>query len=135
MKLVFTLLFSLSLFANEEFGAKMGYESNYQDALDKATKLNKPIAVIMVTSYCPWCRKLERQTLSKKDINDKLHESFVPVILNRDESSYPKNFYAPMVPTVFFVDPKTQKSLFESIGYKNVRDFKASLKEAVSYYE
>ena len=135
MKIVLSLVFSLFLFGSEEFGAQMKYEPTYQDALEKAKKINKPIALILVTDYCPWCRKLERQTLTKPDVDTQLHKNFVPVILNRDESIYPKKFSAPMVPTVVFVDPKNENAIYESIGFKHVKEFKASLNEAISLYE
>lgn len=135
MKILLPFILSLFLFGSEEFGAQMKYEPTYKDALEKAKELNKPIALILVTSYCPWCRKLERQTLTKSEVDEQLHKDFVPVILNRDESVYPKKFFVPMVPTVVFIDPKNENAIYESIGFKHVKEFKASLHEAATLYE
>lgn len=127
--LLITLLFSFNLYgASAKFAKKMGYELTYKQALKKAQDMNKPIMMVISTKTCPWCRKLENQTLKKSMVHNIVSKNFVPVTLNRGDDIYPKQFKAKVVPTVFFIDPKTQKTYYKSFGYKNQQVFKGEPK-------
>lgn len=132
-KILLTFLMLLSsLFAGSlEFANKMSYETSYNNALNKAIKQNKPIMMVISTKTCPWCRKLERQTLKKNMINEVVQKNFIPVTLTRDIDNYPKQFDAKVVPTIFFIDPNKQKTIHKSLGYKNKQDFKKELLKAI----
>lgn len=132
-----TLLSIISLYAApEKFIKQMNYESNYEVALQKSIKENKPIMMVLSTTTCPWCRKLERQTLKKKNIDSIIKANFIPLALNRDETqTYPKVFETKVVPTVFFIDQKTQTAFERSLGYKNKNDFEKMLQKALIKYK
>ena len=96
LALLSTLLLSASDIAN--FAKEMQYETVYDVAKARAIKEKKPIMLVMVTHYCPWCRKFERRTLKKESINKRIHKEFIPLILNREAKKYPKQFYTPRIP-------------------------------------
>ena len=131
-------LLLLSVYANgasQEFIEKYDYENNYNKALEKAKKNNKPIMLVLSTKSCPWCRKLERQTLKKDFIQELVSKNFTPLALDRDHEVYPKKFQAKVVPTVYFIDPNNEKSILVSYGYKNKRDFKEILLKVNKLYK
>lgn len=130
------MLVVLSLQANgiEKFAKKISYETIYEKALTKAKKENKMLMIAMVTHYCPWCRKLERTTLSKKSVQSKVQKYFIPLIVNREAHKFPKKFYTPIIPVVFFIDPKNENIIWESIGYKKRSDFLLQIEEALKLY-
>ena len=49
-------------------------------------------------------------------------EPFVKVIIDK-HAEMPKYFETPIVPVVYFVDPKTEQSVWEVAGYKDKNEF------------
>jgi len=134
--LLVSLLFSLSFASMDSFAKKNNYFTNYKEAKEKSLQTNKPIMLVVVTNTCPWCEKLEKQTLSKNIIKKFVAENFVPVILNRDEAHYPINkFVAKVVPTVFFIDSKKETTIDNSYGYKSTKKFLTILEKIDSNYK
>lgn len=122
-----TTLLVASLFgANiDEFASQMAYYRDYDTALLEAQKKNKPIMLVVVGDYCPWCRKFERQTLEKNEVAIYVEDHFIPVIVDRnlDKEHYPPMYHSLRIPTVFFIEPKRQELLFESMGYVKQAEF------------
>ena len=127
----------LTLFASPQAAQELGYHSDYQKAVAIATKEQKPIMLVVVTSYCPWCRKFERKTLASEAIATTVHSKYVPVIVdrNKDAEKFPKKFQTPRIPTVFFIDPNNKMEFWETIGYVKKSEFSDALKEAESLYK
>ncbi len=116
-------------FNHEDFAKAMKYETDYYVALEKAKKEKKPLMVFMSTSYCPWCRKLENQVLAKEKIDQKIHEKYVPVMLNYDEKKFPENLLEiKITPTLYIVNPQSGKIEEKIVGYNNRSAFLHLLK-------
>ena len=106
-----------------EFAQQYHYETSYKTALAKAKKQNKDLMLVMVTHYCPWCRKFEQKTLKKKVIDTKISKRFIRLILNREKHNFPKKFDTPRIPTTYFIKAKDESILLTHMGYKNAEDF------------
>lgn len=117
----------------ESFAKKFGYETNYKSAIAKAKAENKAVMLVMVTHYCPWCRKFEAKTLSHQSIDDLLSKKYVKLILNRDKHQFPKTFETPLVPTITFIDPKKASAIKKIYGYKGREDFALILGNLPAY--
>lgn len=102
---------------------ELKYETNYYDAIAKAKKEKKNILFVLTANYCPWCRKFEQRVLLKKEVDEAIHKKYIPLILNREEKKFPKEFYKAMTPIVHFIDYKTQKSYHSVVGYNNKDEF------------
>ena len=127
---VTVFIFSLNLSAvSNDFAKKYNYMTDYDDALEKAKNLNKPIMMVLSTKSCPWCRKLERQTLKKDIVQDIVSKDFIALAVDRDYDDYPYKFRSKVVPTVVFIDPKSEEKFSLARGYKNKRDFRTLLLE------
>jgi len=128
--ILIALLMTLSSNASDifEFARQMSYETDYKVALEKAKDSNKQIMFVMVTNYCPWCRKFEKRTLVKDEVNLLVHKKYIPLILNREKGEYPKKFYTKRIPVVMFIDPNNEEKIRESLGYKKVKEFVEELK-------
>lgn len=134
---VLILIFIFSIVSNlnatsEKFIKQMAYESDYKVALEKAKATNKAIMMVVSQTTCPWCRKLERQTLKKKNIDKLIKENFIPLSLDKDLMKYPKQFETKVVPTIFFINSKDEMIIKKILGYKNKKDFKNILEKVVS---
>ncbi len=112
-----------------EFAKEHGYETVYQTALTKAKSQNKDIMLVMVTHYCPWCRKFEQKTLSKKAIDTLVSKRYIKLILNREKHEFPDKFDTPRIPTTYFIKAKNESILFTHMGYKNAEEFTKVLEE------
>ena len=128
ISLIFALM--LTLFASPQAAQELGYHSDYQKALALAKKEQKPLMLVVVTSYCPWCR-------SSETIASTVKSKFVAVIVdrNKDADTFPKEFQTPRIPTVFFIDPKDETEFWETIGYIKKSEFSDALKEAETLFE
>jgi len=131
---MFTLVLSAQI---DEFAHEVNYSRDYAKALEVAKEQNKLVMFVAVGDYCPWCKKFERKTLSSKEIKVRVLNEFIPLIIDRvnDKGTYPKEFYAQVVPTVFFIDPNTQKSLYKTIGYMKPSDFSDELNSAKANFK
>ena len=128
--LLLALLATLSLSASDiaAFAQKMSYETVYTQAIEKAKAEDKKVMLLMVTNYCPWCRKFEKRTLVKEEVNSLVHKDYIPLILNREKGEFPQKFLTKRIPVVIFIDPYKEEALHESLGFKNVSDFVKELK-------
>lgn len=137
MKTLITLLTLLSLVYAaqiDEFAAEVNYLRNYDMAVKAAKEQKKILMIIVVGDYCPWCKKFERKTLKDPAVMAKINESFVGIIIDKykDKGKYPKEYYAPLIPAVFFIDPKDQKSLFETVAYMKPDEFMENIDYALN---
>lgn len=107
----------------ENFASEMKYETNFDEAVKKSKKLQKNIMLVLVSNYCPWCRKFEQRVLLKEDVNSIIQKNYIPLIINREKDPFPKEFDTGFTPIVHFIDHKTQKSYKNVVGYNNKDEF------------
>ncbi len=107
----------------------MNYETTYKEALKKAKKENKNIMMFVVQKACPWCRKMEKQTLKKSNINSLIKRDFIPLIVDEASNNYPPKFKAKVFPTTYFISAKEENLISKVLGYKNKKEFYYILKE------
>lgn len=114
---------------HENFATSMGYETDYKAALFRAKKEGKPLMLFMTTSFCPWCRKLENRVLAQADIDAKIKEKYIPLILNLDKDTYPEQFAKTrFTPILYIVNSKDEKIEHEFAGYSARNEFLQLLK-------
>ena len=137
MKILITLLtlFSFIYAAQiDEFAAEVNYLRNYEMAIKTAKKQNKIVMLVVVGDYCPWCKKFERKTLTDSTVMAKTNESFVGIIIDKykDKGKYPQEFSAPLIPAVFFINPKDGQSVQETVAYMKPDEFIENMDYALS---
>lgn len=137
MKILLTLLtlFSFTYAAQiDEFAAEVNYLRSYDLAIKTAKEQKKTVMLIVVADYCPWCKKFERKTLKDPAVMAKAKESFVSVVIDKykDKGSYPQEFSAPLIPAVFFIDPKDQKSLLKTVAYMKPDEYLKNMNDAAT---
>jgi len=120
---------SKNIVGHEGFASEMKYETDYNVAAQKAKKAGKPIMIFMTTNFCPWCRKLESRVLAKADINAKVQEKYVPLMLNLDTDKFPEQFAKTrFTPILYVVNPKDDSIEHQFTGYNNRDGFLQLLK-------
>ena len=112
----------------ENFASEMKYETNFDNAMKRAKKEQKNVMLVLVSNFCPWCRKFEQRVLLKEDVNSIIQKNYIPLIINREKDPFPKEFDTGFTPIVHFIDHKTQKSYKNVVGYNNKDEFTYILK-------
>lgn len=83
--LILLILFISTSFASSaKFIEEMKYETVYTQALQKAKSQDKILMMVATTQSCPWCRKFERQTLSKDEINSEIKSNFIALSVDKN---------------------------------------------------
>ncbi|MBN1252291.1 MAG: DUF255 domain-containing protein [Bacteroidales bacterium] len=141
LSLGFILFFNLNSFSQE-------FEwHNWEDGYKKAINENKIILLDAYTEWCGWCKVMDRETYTVKNIQNKIANDFIAIKLNPelagtyifDKISYSgKDLIQKLsnnkfrgFPTTFFVFPKTSKSYME-VGYIKAEPFDRILDKYVN---
>lgn len=109
--------------ADAEFARALKYETDFEAAMAKGRKTDKPVMVVLVTNFCPWCRKFEEQILKRSEVNTLVHEKYVPLILNKHKDAFPPALNLAFTPVVHFIDQHSGKSYHHFVGYSEREAF------------
>jgi hypothetical protein len=112
---------------------KLSVEYQYEKALSKAQQEDKILLLLTVKENCYWCDKIIDHSFTHVSVQKEL-QKFVTVIIDRD-GIYPQVFKEDFSPAIFYIDPKTQKSFYESIGYIDAASLLNDLYDAQSMRE
>lgn len=59
---------------------------NFNDGLKLATEKRKPVIMDFYADWCGWCRKMEREVFTDRDVAARLGENYVCVRLHTDKN-------------------------------------------------
>jgi len=99
-------------------------------AVEQATQQGKPVMLVFSADWCPFCRQLERETLTDGEVA-RLAQQFVVFRVDMTSSSLPpetaelaKKYGAEGLPTVAFVDSRGEwLQDLTLVGYEPPRAF------------
>lgn len=122
LSMVVAFLYSAQI---DEFALGVKYERDFAKALTIAKEKKKPLMLLVVADYCPWCKKFERKTLEDDEIKKLISSEVVAVVVDKvhDKDRFPSEFNTPLIPTTFFIDPNSLKSLYKLEAYKTKEEF------------
>ena len=127
------IMLGAAVFATAAF-AGVNWEHNYDTALEKAQQGKKLVMVDVYTDWCGWCKKLDKDTYSDKDVAASLAKDFIALKINPEQSNKNKQLAAQLgtrgFPHIVFLDAKGKK-LAEINGYLPADKFQAQLKRIV----
>ena len=109
--LLLTFFLAFSLFAS----ATDNWLHNYDDAVKLAQKEKKNIYLFIGADVCKFCDLYKINTLSRKDVIQRLQKNYILLYLSRDRHKVPKQFQKYGVPRHYFLN-KNGKILFKSYG-------------------
>jgi len=99
------------------------WEVSFHGAMERASKLGRPVMVDFYTDWCGWCKVLDRTTLADSRVRRAL-ERFVLVKLNAEKegNEAADRFEVRQYPTLVFLDAKGQE-IGRIAGYLESEDF------------
>ena len=124
--LVLLTMFSLAYSAQiDKFASDVNYLRDYQEAVETAKEQNKMVMLVLVGDYCPWCKKFEKKTLKSEEVKELVDKNFIAVVIDKykDKGKYPKEYYAPLIPAVYFINPSTQKPILDTVAYMKKKEY------------
>ncbi len=103
--LIFTIAVA-SLIACGTASDDLWFHGDLDAATEAAAEKNTLVFVEFYTDWCSWCRRLDSETLTNRDVRQELSK-FVPVRLNAEKegAEAARRFGVESYPTMIFVDP------------------------------
>jgi thiol-disulfide isomerase/thioredoxin len=99
------------------------WESDIPGALEIATRENKLVMVEFSTSWCGWCKKLDKDTFKNNRVQSVLNKYFVSVRLDGDENKQlVKQYNVRGYPHIVFMDKKGNV-VMQKAGYLPPENF------------
>jgi len=126
-----SILFVYTLFAADakETAVKFGFESNFGSAIQKARSEKKMLVMVIVKENCRWCDKLLYRTFTDRDVKNELKNYIVLIVDKTDD--FPDEFKENLFPSIFYIDYRSQKSVYENVGYVGKKCFLNDLRESL----
>jgi len=101
---------------------------DFDSALEKAKKENKTIMIKGSSEHCYFCKKMDREVFTQKDVKAALDKDFIIVEIDVFKEKLPLGLTNKVTPTYFFVNAQG-KSLKKSQGAFDKKDFLEILSE------
>lgn len=109
---------------------------SYDEGLARANKEGKHILIDFYTTWCGWCKKMDRSTFQDDAVVDFVSNNMVAIKVNAESPKLVTHgdsqiserilsrdvFGARGFPTYFFLNPQG-KALFKISGYRDATDF------------
>lgn len=128
-KILILLLVLLAVCTGDLFA--MAWKEDFNQAMAEAKRSGKPLMLDFYTEWCTWCKKLEKDTYSNKDV-EALSERFVCAKIDADKNrGLVVKYMVRGYPTVVFLNPDGQMTKMVS-GYLPPDEFSGVMKFALS---
>ncbi len=121
---IFTMIFASTASAIE-----LDWLHDYDQALAQAKQEKKDIYLFIGADKCRFCKMFKENTLSNKDLMQKLREEYILVYLSRDQHKIPNWFETKGVPRHYFLDEKGN-IFHDTWGGRELKGFYDVLDEA-----
>ena len=114
-----------------------------------ATKKNKLMLIDVYTSWCGWCKKMDKDTYEDKEVVDAMNKNFIAIKLNPEEqgkvykidtlSLSPAELLGVLAqgdvsgyPTMIVVNAKQKAVIHKQAGYQDAATMKVTLANVMS---
>lgn len=123
-------LFACSLISSISFGflvashgAEIVWRKSYGEAAAESVKTQKPMLVQFKAGWCQSCERMTKMTLAESHVAEYVNESFIPLIIDADESpDLVSSFNVESLPASVVVAPNL-KILGRWEGFRSVYEF------------
>jgi uncharacterized protein YyaL (SSP411 family) len=110
---------------------KVKWQKNLKAAQKLAVQQDKPIMIVFGASWCTFCHKLEKETLTDKKTVTMIEQEFIPVHLDFDrDAKIAKILEVERLPCTVILSPDADL-LVRSEGFAEPREYQATLISAL----
>lgn len=100
----------------------------YEAAVAEQKKTDKLIMIEVVRTGCHYCKDMDRDVFTDKEMSEWIAKRFIPIKISLDEQDLPLGLKVSFTPTFYFVD-KNQSIVKKIPGAWNIEDFKSLTEE------
>lgn len=130
--IIFIMIF-ISVISCNEASAEIKWEKDLATAMKKAKEKNVPIMIDVYTDWCTWCKELDKNTYSHKDVID-VAKKMVSIKLNPETSEegaeIAHRYGVQGFPTILFIS--ADGFILENVGgYVEGEKFVPYMKNAI----
>ena len=135
MKKIFAIVAGLLIFASFSVTyAEVHFKDlAFADAMKQAKKEKKIIMVDYYTTWCGWCKRLDRDTYSSDELGKYADENIVSIKLNAEQGEGIDLSHKSGItgfPTIIFYNADG-KEIYRVVGYKPAPGFMQEMMKAV----
>ncbi len=108
------------------------FKGTFAQALEASKKQNKPIFMDSYTSWCHWCKHLDKTTFKDAKVISYLNENFINVKMNMEAGEGPKlaqKYRVSGYPTLLFINSEGE-AIGRIGGYVKAAAFVKNAKKA-----
>lgn len=126
MKKTFVLSLLISFLAFGSYaqqGISFEHDASWATVVAKAKKENKLIFMDAYTSWCGPCKMLQARVFPDQELGNYFNQNFVSAKFDMEKGEGPtlaQKFGVRAYPTLYFIDPNTQKVVHQVLGYRSV---------------
>ncbi len=134
IKSIIAILGSIFLWVNICLAGEINYYNKSWSAIkEKAKKEHKYIFIDAYTSWCGWCKVMDKETMKDNKVIDFLNNNFVSVKMDMEHGEgnlLSMKYHIMGYPTFMFFNPDGIY-VYKSMGYQNAEDFLKELTNAL----
>ncbi|MBW5410384.1 DUF255 domain-containing protein, partial [Brachyspira hampsonii] len=115
--LIISIMIFISIVSCNKASAEIKWEKDLATAMKKAKEKNMPIMIDVYTDWCTWCKELDKNTYSHKDVIDAA-KKMVSIKLNPETSEegakIAQRYGVQGFPTILFIS--ADGFILENVG-------------------
>jgi thiol-disulfide isomerase/thioredoxin len=123
MRLLFSFLLTLALATQAAAQGIEFFQGRWEDAIEEAKKLGKPIFVDAYAKWCGPCKRMAATTFKSAEAGEFFNKNFINVKLDAEEGDgivFRRKYPVSAFPTLFFIDEKGEV-LHKLVGAQDVK--------------
>ncbi|MDP5122146.1 MAG: thioredoxin [Spirosomaceae bacterium] len=136
MKVLATcILFIATVSLSNAQGITFEHDKSWNDIVQKAKAENKLIFMDAYTVWCGPCKALQARVFPDKELGEYFNANFINAKIDMERGEGPalaSKFRVRAYPTLFFIDPNTQKVVVQAMGYRQIEDLMQIGKQAAA---
>jgi thioredoxin-related protein len=109
------------------FLCTIAHADDWDSALKRAKREDKPVVLYFFTTYCSYCQAMDKEVLAEKEVSTALKKNAVYLRIDVEKREDLARFYGVRgYPTTTFLEPNGQR-IVQIPGYIEKNDFKRLL--------
>ena len=106
---ILSIVFCVAFFSDTAYSASVRWYG-YNDGMALAKEQKKKVFLYFWATWCPYCEKMEKETLSKKEVAAILNKEFIPIKVNSDaDQRLATQYFVRGLPTTWFLTETGEK--------------------------
>jgi thioredoxin-related protein len=106
---ILCIAFCVALYAGALHAATIKW-SSYDEGMSLSKKQGKKVFLYFWADWCGYCKKMEKETFSEKEVTAILNKKYISIKINSDaEQRLATQYFVRGLPTIWFLSEKGEK--------------------------